>query len=186
MSITSLPHRQAKAMERKMAEFSGELVGVIAIDCGISENEVVKRLVEVAGRRPGTSPNQPLKMSAWGQKWASTHLSHITGIPARTLRDRWANGVRYPHLVKRTAAIVAGPRMADACREQRRDEEKVLRDAEACDKLLQRLRKFHPELETAGRSQADCEHTASGVINGSRFRDAAFAGVRSAGHMEAI
>lgn len=169
-----------------MAEFGGELVGQIARDCGISENEVIERLIEVAGRQPGTKMKQPLAVTAWGRKWVASHLACIAGIPVRTLTSRWANGVRYPDLIKRSVAKSAAHRKPVTGSDERREEQIQLRNAEACDKLLQRLRKFHPELEAAGLARADCEHTASGVINGSRFRDAAFIGVRSAGHMEAI
>lgn len=167
-------------------EFSGKLVGRIAHDCGISESEVAKRLVKIACQRAGAKPNPSPLMKAWGKEWTASHLATLTGINRRTLTHRWENGVRFPELIERPFARKVSGQEKATDREVFLEERALTRDAEACQRLLERLRKFHPELEMIEDDQGEETHTASGVINGARYRNAGFAGLRSTGHMEAI
>lgn len=159
-----------------MMQFSGKLVGRVAHDCGISQNEATERLMKVAEHWPRKVHKRSPRMSAWGIEWRSSDLEAVSGIPIKTLLSRWNKGVRYPDLIKRM--LPGGKKTAEEL-----EERAFMKEAEACDKLLKLLRKHHPELELAAGERF---HTASGVINGARFRDAAFIGVHSSGHMEAI
>lgn len=162
-----------------MVQFSGKLAALVARDCCISEHEAALRLVEVAGRKNINSKRKPVMMSAWGIEWKISHLSCVAGLSNVTLKWRWDNGIRYPDLVKPT--LLKGSVSEDEAHKMA-----AQRDVEACEKLLQLLREHHPDRDPARLRRVEADNTAAGVINGSRFRSAAFAGVRSAGHMEAI
>lgn len=161
-----------------MAEISGELVGRIVRDCGVSENEATRRLLRVVLRKGRKVHKRSPRMSAWGVEWHSSDLEELSGIPIKTLLVRWNKGIRYPDLIKRM--LRGGKKTAEELEEMA-----VTKNAVACRKLLDLLREHHPELEMVEDDEGDQTHTASGVINGSRFRNAAFAGVRQQG-METI
>lgn len=162
-----------------MMQFSGKLVGRVAHDCGISQNEATERLMKVAEHWPRKVHKRSPRMSAWGIEWRSSDLEAVSGIPIKTLLSRWNKGVRYPDLIKRM--LPGGKKTAEEL-----EERAFMKEAEACDKLLKLLRKHHPEREMVEDDEGGQTHTAAGVINATRYRNAAFVGVHSSGHMEAI